>query len=329
MVIQNDTRQTDSFSAFPKAVAAPLEINTDTIREMAKSQQPDEVKIAVMDSGLHGKQVSFVAERASLSSMKNVRYFPSAVTVGDIVSGLEKISENPGNIRVVNYSSGSSVASRFMEIFAAQKTDFTRTFGSNPARWTPSQKEAIKTRINGMLTQAKSKVDKEKDLYSDRLSNAFKRLHDKGITVVTAAGNGGQVDAFLKLVGVKPPAFLSDNLLVNKKNSPYMIVVGASTTNDNAASPAKLTSRNAFVDVAADGTDIRVGNNGATRSGTSFSAPQVAGLVADLYAKNPRLTPKAIGDILKSSTLPGTEQTGKTGAGVVNRAHAIKLARAF
>ena len=77
--------------------------------------------------------------------------------------------------------------------------------------------------------------------------------------------------------------------------------------------------------MAADGTDVQVSADGQTNSGTSFSAPFVAGLVADMKALDPMLSPAKIEEILKQSADPVEGEEARLGSGVVNREKALAM----
>ena len=85
-------------------------------------------------------------------------------------------------------------------------------------------------------------------------------------------------------------------------NTDDLIVVGASTSSNNKAS---FSAYGSFVDVWAPGQSVwttTVGNSYQAVSGTSFSCPLTAGLIALIWSKNPELTPNEVETILKSST---------------------------
>jgi subtilisin family serine protease len=63
----------------------------------------------------------------------------------------------------------------------------------------------------------------------------------------------------------------------------------------------------------------------ATGDGTSFSAPQVAGLAALMLSRNPRLTPDQVISIIKATAdpLPAGDRPGWAGAGRINMLKAL------
>lgn len=106
-------------------------------------------------------------------------------------------------------------------------------------------------------------------------------LQSKGGVLVMASGNTG--------------TYLS------VPDSPSMIVVGATLPTDEVAA---FSTTGAYVDLAAPGLSILTTSPNGTYqevSGTSFSAPLVAGTAALMLSHNPNLTPAQIDTILKVS----------------------------
>ncbi|MCP8320861.1 MAG: S8 family serine peptidase, partial [archaeon] len=113
------------------------------------------------------------------------------------------------------------------------------------------------------------------------LSDAAKYFMDKGGLVVAAGGN--------------------DNAYHSDPDNPYIISVSATTSSDCNAS---FSSYGPYIDLSAPGvgiyTTIRGGGYGSA-SGTSFSAPLTAGLMALIFSANPSLTPTQVEQIIEST----------------------------
>jgi subtilisin family serine protease len=135
---------------------------------------------------------------------------------------------------------------------------------------------------------------------SPLMTDAVNYAYQKGAVIVAAAGNeGGFVTPTLQPAGV-----------------PTAITVAAT---DAADTLAGFSNWGLKIDVAAPGVDIlsllannselatsaanlRVGTQYLRLNGTSMAAPHVAGLVAQLLAKNPSLTPAQVRYLLRNQS---------------------------
>lgn len=143
---------------------------------------------------------------------------------------------------------------------------------------------------------------------SSTVTTAAQYMRNKGGIVVAAAGNSG-ID----------PGY-TDN--------PYIISVSAT---DSADAKASWSNYGNFIDVAAPGVSIvttKMGNSYSKWSGTSFSSPAAAGVVALIMAANPSLTPTDVEQILEQSAdkVAGSDFHPYFGYGRVNAAAAVQLA---
>ncbi|MGH9910392.1 MAG: S8 family serine peptidase, partial [Nitrososphaerales archaeon] len=115
------------------------------------------------------------------------------------------------------------------------------------------------------------------------LSNAAQYMNNHGGWVVAAAGNTG--------------------LLENYSENPYIISVGATGSTNVVTS---WSSHGPYVDFAAPGSSIyttKAGGTYGSASGTSFSSPIVAGVVALIISNNPSLNSQQVYDALKNSAV--------------------------
>jgi thermitase len=144
---------------------------------------------------------------------------------------------------------------------------------------------------------------------SSSVASAAQYMQSKGGLAVNSAGNTGALDS--------TPA--SDSL----------VTVAATDSNDARAS---FSSYGPYVDLSGPGVSVYTTNLGggyAYVSGTSFSSPTTAGVVALMMAANPALTPMQITNLLKSTAvdLGDTGWDQYYGAGRVNAAAAVQAAR--
>jgi hypothetical protein len=132
--------------------------------------------------------------------------------------------------------------------------------------------------------------------------------HRKGIVLIAAAGNAGPKS---------PPLYPAAD--------PNVIAVSA-TDLDDKLFPA--SNRGQHIAVAAPGVDILVPEPGATyklRSGTSYAAPHVSGVVALILERKPDLAPDAVRKILLTSAkdIGPKGRDDQFGAGLIDAFQAI------
>lgn len=176
---------------------------------------------------------------------------------------------------------------------------------------------------------------------NDPVNVATKMLTDRGVNVVFSAGNSGAGNGTLNPYAA----------------APWVVSVGAT---DEKGGLAPYSSRGRFGDqlqhptITAPGTNIigprsLIGSTGVaglggadasrlsagdlpyytTATGTSFSAPQVAGAIAMMLEANPELTPAQVKDILGRTATPLPKYFyHEAGAGLLN-VHAAVLEAAF
>ena len=200
--------------------------------------------------------------------------------------------------------------------------------------------------------------------WTDPLTLAAKAVTDRGITVVTAAGNMGKNAAGrLQYDGITAPA-----------NAPWVLTVGASSTNgtltrnddtlagfsslgptyrDYEAKPDLVAPGVGTVSLAVpgstfyltkatalvDGKPVLGAKSYLALSGTSMAAPVVAGTVALMLQANPALTPNLIKALLQytAQSYGETNPLGqykpysamRQGAGFLNALGAVRLAKFY
>ncbi|MBI5764165.1 MAG: S8 family serine peptidase [Planctomycetes bacterium] len=140
------------------------------------------------------------------------------------------------------------------------------------------------------------------------VSSAAQYLRARGGIVITAAGN--------------------DGLLYSASDNPYLLCVGATGSNDVLAT---FSSRGNYVDVVAPGAGIFTTGMGGlyvSGTGTSFSAPIVAGVAALVISAAPSLTGNQVQDVLKQTTddLGTVGQDTSYGTGRINAYRAVTTA---
>jgi serine protease AprX len=216
--------------------------------------------------------------------------------------------------------------------------------------WVAQNHQTYNIRVVNMSVGARV----SESYWTDPLTLAAKALTDRGIVVVTAAGNFGRNAAGeLQFGGITAPA-----------NAPWVLTVGASSTNgtltryddsmasfsssgptniDFGAKPDLVAPGMGTVSLAAAGSTFYAtksqflisgkpgqGKKYLTLSGTSMAAPVVSGTVALMMQANPTLTPNLVKAILQytAQEYPGYSPL-RQGAGFLNALGAVRLAKFY
>jgi serine protease AprX len=177
---------------------------------------------------------------------------------------------------------------------------------------------------------------------NDPVNIATKMLTDAGVNVVFSAGNTGPGADSLNPYSVAPwvvsvgatdiagklAKFSSRGDFGSPLFRPTLVAPGVSTVSLRPSTVASVTSASgaAEPDNQLSASELPYYTTG---SGTSFSAPQVAGVIALMLEANPSLTPAQIRDILQRTATPlPPYYLHEVGAGMLN-AQAAVLEAAF
>ncbi len=307
------------------------------------------VGIAILDSGVDSGRftnrvvasANFVTGESTTSDLNGHGTMVASLAAGDPESGSGGVAPGANliNVRVLNkYGAGlTSDAIRGLE-------------------WAIQKKSTYNIRVINMSLGARSTAS----FINDPLCKAVRKAVNAGIVVVTSAGNFGQDSQGRTVYGS----------ITSPGNEPLAITVGAVNMHNTAKrsddTVAYFSSRgptlgwrlNAigrkvydFVikpDLVAPGNrlvgsepsagsklsedhpEIEVTPGMMQLSGTSMSAPIVAGTAALLVQRNPGLTPQLVRAILQftAQPIPNTD-VATQGAGLLNIDAAVRLAGAL
>src|SRR3954466_11360419 len=164
----------------------------------------------------------------------------------------------------------------------------------------------------------------------DPLDYAVERLWNAGITVVAAAGNGGNAPGTILAPGNDPFVVTvgssNDRTTVNNNDDKLATFSASGPTVDGVAKPDLLAPGRSLVSSRAPGSTIDLANPSSAigdvygkGSGTSFSTGVVSGAAALVLSKSPLLTPNQVKQRLVTSarSIPGGSGPA-TGSGVVD-----------
>lgn len=305
------------------------------------------VTVAVLDTGLdstHGDLAGRVAQNVKLADLQsasavgfnypaNIENLPNtdqAYGHGTFVAGV--IGGN-GSKSGGQYT-GVAPGARIVGMSAG---DLNLVFVLNGFDYLLERGASLGVRVVNCSFSANTVFD-----INDPVNVATKMLTDRGVNVVFSAGNTGSGWHTLNPYAV----------------APWVVSVGAT---DFKGRLADFSSRGDFasqlfrptlvapgvkvVSLRSSGLNVTgvegVGFNGdtgiapgyvpyyTTASGTSFSAPQVAGSIALMLEANPKLSPAEVRDILQSTATPlASYYTHEVGAGMLNT-HAAVLESVF
>ncbi len=319
-----------------------------TVRNNGMPLSGRNVTVAVLDTGIDGthadlsgrvvKNVKLVDTQSvsvGFINPTNIENLPSTDQVyghGTFVAGV--IAGN--GMRSGNKYSGIAPGARLVGLSAG---DLNLSYVLAGFDYLLSNGASLNTRVVNCSFSANTPFD-----FNDPVNVATKMLVENGINVVFSAGNTGA-----GLNSLNPYAI-----------APWVISVGAT---DERGRLANFSSRGAFGNslfrptVVAPGVSVvslrsalvtsvygALGNESetdlqrltpgelpfyTTASGTSFSAPQVAGAIALMLEANPSLTPAEVRDILQRTATPlPSYYAHEVGAGMLNT-HAAVLESAF
>jgi serine protease AprX len=172
---------------------------------------------------------------------------------------------------------------------------------------------------------------------NDPVNIATRMLTDNGVNVVFSAGNTGSGSDSLNPYSVAPwvistgatddqgrlASFSSRGEFGSPLFCPTLVAPGVNTVSLRVSTAAAVTTVDGLAanDRQLSPTEVPYYTTG---NGTSFSAPQVAGVIALMLEANPRLTPAQIRDILQRTATPlPPYYEYEVGAGMLNAPAAV------
>jgi serine protease AprX len=317
------------------------------------------VGVAVIDSGItswHDDLVNFTSKTFPYGNQRVAKFV-------DFVNGrTQPYDDNGHGTHVAGIIGGSGLDSLFQKAGIAPNVSLVslKVLDQNGSGRVSNIIAALNWVVNNYQTYNIRVVNMSvgagvyESYWTDPLTLAAKRVVEKGITVVAAAGNRGKNDAGqLQWGGITAPG-----------NAPWVLTVGASTTNgttvrsddemagfsssgptafDFAAKPDLVAPGVGTISLAAMGSQFMAtksqylvkGSNGQNvylaLSGTSMAAPVVSGTVALMLQANPNLTPNLIKAILQYTSESHADRYDalREGAGFLNTEGAVDMARFF
>ncbi len=324
-------------------------VATDADLTQRNNQMPvtgRNVKVAVLDTGvdgthgdLAGRMVQNVKlldqQSASLgfvspSQIENVASTDQAYGHGTFVAGVIAGSGAQANGKYNGVAPGANIV-------GLSAGDLTLSFVLAGFDYLLSCGAHLNVRVVNCSFSANTVFD-----LNDPINVATKLLTERGVNVVFSAGNTGPGLHTLNPYAVAPWVVSVGATDAQGQLAPFSArgTFGSSLDRPTLVAPGvsviglRSTGLNLTGTLGIGGADVmRLGPTElpyyTTASGTSFSAPQVAGTIALMLEANPHLTPAQIRDILQRTATPLPQYYAhEVGAGMLNT-HAAVLEAAF
>ncbi len=259
-------------------------------RKQEKKKVKRKIRIAVLDSGVDHANDIHLAETVSLVPGEEEMnpLFMDGTGHGNSVAGLIAAEENGEGITGV--APGSEIYSY-------------RVLDDDNCAPVSRVVEAIYMAIDRKVDIINMSFGA--DMYSEALAQAVKDASDAGILVIAAAGNTGEK-------GVQYPAALED-----------VMAVGSVDKNGDVADSSSVGEE---VEIVAPGELVRstgVLGEETVSSGTSLAAPQVAGVAALIWEKDPDMPADFVRALLNESA-NGYGDQEQYGNGLVDARYALE-----
>ena len=305
------------------------------------------VTVAVLDSGIdatHGDLSGRVIRNVKLAdtqsiavgfnypvNLENLSNSDLLLGHGTFVAGL--IAGN-GNRSGGKYA-GVAPDARLVGLSAG---DLTLFYVLNGLDYLLTHREELGVRVVNCSFSANTVFDA-----NDPVNVATKMLTDAGVNVVFSAGNTGPGANTLNPYSVAPwvisvgatdtrgrlANFSSRGNFASPLFRPTLVVPGVNVVSTRGSGVVNVTGALGIVNADLQRLSLTELPYYTTSSGTSFSAPQVAGTIALMLEANPNLTPAEVRDILQRTATPlPPYYLHEVGAGMLN-AHAAVLEAEF
>lgn len=327
--------------------AGPIQFDQDlTYRNSGMPMSGRGVTVAVLDTGVDGTHADLAGNMVQNVKLADTQSVPVGFNYpvnGENLSNTDQAYGHGTFVAGVIAGNGLRSGGRYAgiapgaHVLGLSAGDLNLSFVLAGFDYLLTQGTAYNVRAVNCSFSANTVFD-----FNDPINVATKILTERGINVVFSAGNTGS-----GLNSLNPYAV-----------APWVISVGATDQNGKLAD---FSSRGAFgsslfhptlvapgvsnISLRATGVNATgtLGVAGAdstrlapadlpfytTASGTSFSAPQVTGVIALMLEANPNLTPAQVREILQRTATPMPEYyQHEVGAGMLN-AYAATLSAAF
>lgn len=298
------------------------------------------ITVAVLDTGINGQHADLAGRVAQNVRLADVQSVPAGFINPVHLENLSNTDPVAGHgtfVAGVIAASGQSSGGKYNGVAPGSRVlglsagDLNLTHVLSGFDYLLEKGGAYNTRVVNCSFSSNTVFD-----YDDPVNIATKALTDRGINVVFSAGNSGPGNGTLNPYAMAPwvigvgatdlngslAGFSSRGSFGAEFQQPTLVAPGVNVASLRSATT--ITSINGLG--GADAQRLTPGEMAfyTTASGTSFSAPQVAGAVAIMLEANPSLRPAQIKDILARTATPLPKYfSHETGAGMLNTYAAV------
>ena len=253
---------------------------------------------------------------------------------------LNQIASQVNKPLVINFSIGSAGID-LMQIYLQRAThQLERQYGRDRTAWSDEVttqyqqfiKRAAEFSYSQIINQLYSQCDSG-DIAQHSFYQALNQLVQQGVNVVFAVGNGGKLLSDLRQLDYIPKKMVEDltrSVFFSEPESlpaGVLVVGGAIQTMVGAYGANPFSMPSWAVDLVALDQQVQVDAAGALESGTSFAAPKVSALLANLRVLNPSLSPGDAEQLIKQTAQTiDNVPVSKVGAGVMQVDRAMQRA---
>ncbi len=305
------------------------------------------VTVAVLDTGIdatHGDLAGRVARNVKLADSQSGNVGFAYPINSDGLSNTDQLLGHGTFVAGVIAGNGNLSGGRYAgvapeaRLIGLSAGDLTLIYVLNGLDYLLTNSAELGVRVVNCSFSANAVYDK-----NDPVNIATKMLTDAGVNVVFSAGNTGPGANSLNPYAVAPwvvsvgatdtrarlATFSSRGSFASPVFRPTLVAPGVNLVSTRGSGIANVTGAQGLAGVDSQRLSLDEIPHYTTSSGTSFSAPQVAGAIALMLEANPNLTPAEVRDILQRTATPlPPYYLYEVGAGLLN-VHAAVLDAAF
>jgi serine protease AprX len=305
------------------------------------------VTVAVLDTGIdgtHGDLANRVTKNIKLADTQSVSAGFHYPINSENLSNTDQIHGHGTFVAGVIAGSGSMSNGKYAgvapdaRLIGLSAGDLTLVYVLNGLDYLLANRAELGVRVVNCSFSANTVYDTH-----DPVNVATRTLTSAGVNVVFSAGNNGPGANTLNPYAVAPwvvsvgatdtqgkmAPFSSRGDFASGLFRPTLVAPGTSVVSIRGSGIANITGAQGLAGGDAERLSLSEIPHYTTASGTSFSAPQVAGAIALMLEVNPNLTPADVRTILQLTATPlAPYYSYEAGAGMLN-VHAAVLQAAF